>query len=75
MLRIARPSQARSSQRSLLSFVTATCLLSASVIPAVAAPTAQATHAAQASVATQASHTTPSPPSSHAVVAKSLRFA
>lgn len=53
MLRIARPSQARSSQRSLLSFVTATCLLSASVIPAVAAPTAQATHATQASVATQ----------------------
>ena len=41
MLRIARPSQARSSQRSLLSFVTATCLLSASVIPAVAAPTPQ----------------------------------
>ena len=62
MLRIARPSQARSSQRSLLSFVTATCLLSASVIPAVAAPTAQATHATQASVATQASNTTQSAP-------------
>ena len=58
MLRIARPSQARSSQRSLLSFVTATCLLSASVIPAVAAPTAQATHATQTSAAAQASNTT-----------------
>lgn len=59
MLRIARPSQARSSQRSLLSFVTATCLLSASVIPAVAAPTAQATQpkATQTSAAAQASHT------------------
>ena len=57
MLRIARPSQARASQRSLLSFVTATCLLSASVIPAVAAPTAQATHATQASAAAQASNT------------------
>ena len=56
MLRIARPSQARSSQRSLLSFVTATCLLSASVIPAVAAPTAQATQP-KASAAAQASHT------------------
>ena len=56
MLRIARPSQARSSQRSLLSFVTATCLLSASVIPAVAAPTAQATQP-KASAATQASNT------------------
>ena len=55
MLRIARPSQARSPQRSLLSLVTATCLLSASVIPAVAAPTAQATHATQASAAAQAS--------------------
>ena len=62
MLRIARPSQARSSQRSLLSFVTATCLLSASVIPAVAAPTAQATHATQASAAAQASNTTQSAP-------------
>lgn len=59
MLRIARPSQARSSQRSLLSFVTATCLLSASVIPAVAAPTAQTTQpkATQTSAAAQASHT------------------
>lgn len=59
MLRIARPSQARSSQRSLLSFVTATCLLSASMIPAVAAPTAQATQpkATQTSAAAQASHT------------------
>lgn len=56
MLRIARPSQARSSQRSLLSFVTATCLLSASVIPAVAAPTAQATQP-KASAAAQASNT------------------
>ena len=58
MLRIARPSQARSSQRSLLSFVTATCLLSASVIPAVAAPTAQATQpkATQTSAAAQASN-------------------
>ena len=56
MLRIARPSQARSSQRSLLSFVTATCLLSASVIPAVAAPTAQATQP-KVSAATQASNT------------------
>ena len=56
MLRIARPSQARSSQRSLLSFVTATCLLSASMIPAVAAPTAQATQP-KASAAAQASHT------------------
>ena len=62
MLRIARPSQARSSQRSLLSFVTATCLLSASVIPAVAAPTALATHATQASAAAQASNTTQSAP-------------
>lgn len=55
MLRIARPSQARSSQRSLLSFVTATCLLSASVIPAVAAPTAPATQP-KASAAAQASN-------------------
>lgn len=54
MLRIARPSQARSPQRSLLSFVTATCLLSASVIPAVAVPTAQANQA-KASAAAQAS--------------------
>lgn len=54
MLRIARPSQARSSQRSLLSFVTATCLLSASVIPAVAVPTAQAN---QASTSAQVSNT------------------
>lgn len=54
MLRIARPSQVRSSQRSLLSFVTATCLLSASVIPAVAVPTAQANQA-KASAAAQAS--------------------
>jgi len=57
MLRIARPSQARASQRSLLSFVTATCLLSASVIPAVAVPTAQANQA-KASQAAQASNTT-----------------
>ncbi|WP_314416953.1 S8 family peptidase [Rothia mucilaginosa] len=62
MLRIARPSQARTSQRSLLSFVTATCLLSASVIPAMAVPTAQAnqpqtTQAAQASNTTQISNT------------------
>lgn len=59
MLRIARPSQARSSQRSLLSFVTATCLLSASVIPAVAVPTAQANQpqTTQASNAAQASNT------------------
>lgn len=62
MLRIARPSQVRASQRSLLSFVTATCLLSASVIPAVAVPTAQAnqpqtTQAAQASNTTQISNT------------------
>ena len=56
MLRIARPSQARTSQRSLLSFVTATCLLSASVIPAVAVPTAQANQA-KASQAAQASNT------------------
>ena len=62
MLRIARPSQARASQRSLLSFVTATCLLSASVIPAVAAPTAQATHATQASAAAQTSNTTQTAP-------------
>lgn len=59
MLRIARPSQARASQRSLLSFVTATCLLSASVIPAVAVPTAQANQAkaSQASSTTQISNT------------------
>lgn len=56
MLRIARPSQARASQRSLLSFVTATCLLSASVIPAVAVPTALANQA-KASQAAQASNT------------------
>ena len=64
MLRIARPSQARSSQRSLLSFVTATCLLSASVIPAVAVPTAQAnqpkaTQSAQASTAAQTTQSAP----------------
>lgn len=64
MLRIARPSQARASQRSLLSFVTATCLLSASVIPAVAVPTAQAnqpqtTQAAQASNTAQATQSAP----------------
>lgn len=64
MLRIARPSQARTSQRSLLSFVTATCLLSASVIPAVAVPTAQAnqpqaTQAAQASNTAQATQSAP----------------
>lgn len=59
MLRIARPSQARSSQRSLLSFITATCLLSASVIPAVAAQPSNAAQATQpkASAAAQASHT------------------
>ena len=59
MLRIARPSQARSSQRSLLSFVTATCLLSASVIPAVAVPTTQVSQpkASQASTAAQVSNT------------------
>ena len=59
MLRIARPSQARSSQRSLLSFVTATCLLSASVIPAVAAQPSNAAQATQpkASAAAQASNT------------------
>ena len=67
MLRIARPSQARSSQRSLLSFVTATCLLSASVIPAVAAPTAQVPHpkasaAAEASNTAQVSNTAQSAP-------------
>ena len=56
MFRIARPSQARSSQRSLLSFVTATCLLSVSVIPAVAAPTAQAPHP-KASATAEASNT------------------
>ena len=61
MLRIARPSQARSSQRSLLSFVTATCLLSASVIPAVAAPTAQATQP-KASAAAQVANTAQSAP-------------
>lgn len=64
MLRIARPSQVRASQRSLLSFVTATCLLSASVIPAVAVPTAQAnqpqtTQAAQASNTAQATQSAP----------------
>lgn len=64
MLRIARPSQARTSQRSLLSFVTATCLLSASVIPAVAVPTAQTnqpqtTQAAQASNTAQATQSAP----------------
>lgn len=64
MLRIARPSQARTSQRSLLSFVTATCLLSASVIPAVAVPTAQAnqpqtTQAAQASNTAQTTQSAP----------------
>lgn len=64
MLRIARPSQARASQRSLLSFVTATCLLSASVIPAMAVPTAQAnqpqtTQAAQASNTAQATQSAP----------------
>lgn len=64
MLRIARLSQARASQRSLLSFVTATCLLSASVIPAVAVPTAQAnqpqtTQAAQASNTAQATQSAP----------------
>lgn len=64
MLRIARPSQARASQRSLLSFVTATCLLSASVIPAMAVPTAQAnqpqtTQAAQASNTVQATQSAP----------------
>lgn len=64
MLRIARPSQARASQRSLLSFVTATCLLSASVIPAVAVPTAQAnqpqtTQVAQASNTAQAAQSAP----------------
>lgn len=58
MLRIARPSQARASQRSLLSFVTATCLLSASVIPAVAVPTAQANQAKASQAAQQASNTT-----------------
>lgn len=58
MLRIARPSQARTSQRSLLSFVTATCLLSASVIPAVAVPTAQANQAKASQAAQQASNTT-----------------
>lgn len=59
MLRIARPSQARASQRSLLSFVTATCLLSASVIPAVAVPTAQANQpqTTQASNTAQISNT------------------
>lgn len=64
MLRIARPSQARSSQRSLLSFVTATCLLSASVIPAVAVPTAQvnqpkATQSAQISNTAQTTQSAP----------------
>lgn len=58
MLRIARPSQARTSQRSLLSFVTATCLLSASVIPAMAVPTAQANQAKASQAAQQASNTT-----------------
>ena len=67
MFRIARPSQARSSQRSLLSFVTATCLLSVSVIPAVAAPTAQAPHpkasaTAEASNTAQVSNTAQSAP-------------
>ena len=59
MLRIARPSQAHASQRSLLSFVTATCLLSASVIPAVAVPTAQANQpqTTQASNTAQISNT------------------
>lgn len=56
MFRIARPSQARTSQRSLLSFVTATCLLSVSVIPAVAAPTAQVPHP-KASATAEASNT------------------
>lgn len=60
MLRIARPSQARTSQRSLLSFVTATCLLSANVIPAVAVPTAQANQpqTTQAAQATQSAPAT-----------------
>ena len=67
MFRIARPSQARSSQRSLLSFVTATCLLSVSVIPAVAAPTAQVPHpkasaTAEASNTAQVSNTAQSAP-------------
>ena len=67
MFRIARPSQARSSQRSLLSFVTATCLLSVSVIPAVAAPTAQVSHpkasaTAEASNTAQVSNTAQSAP-------------
>lgn len=64
MLRIARPSQARSSQRSLLSFVTATCLLSASVIPAVAVPTAQANQpkATQSAQISNTAQTTQSAP-------------
>ena len=67
MFRIARPSQARSSQRSLLSFVTATGLRAVIVIPAVAAPTAQVPHpkasaTAEASNTAQVSNTAQSAP-------------